>query len=391
MNFTNLEKFMDRLTNWRIPGNAISVYKDGKEIHRYASGYSDIEKKIPFSGDDLIYIYSCSKVTTVSAMMQLIERGIVLPSDPVCDYIEEFKETYVRGENGEIKKAETTMTIRHLMTMTAGLDYNLDSDEIKAALRDTNGKADAKTIAKYIAKRPLLFEPGTFWNYSLCHDVLAGVIEAVTGTRFSEYVKKNIFEPLGMEKAYYHATPEIKKQLNPKYIYKVDNGNSSDIVAMQMKTPDGKGRIEDTGKGNSHILGDNYDSGGAGIITTVNEYAKLAGALANGGVGATGERILSPGAINLLRANQLDERAMSTMTWSNLAGYGYGLGVRTLIDIAKSGSCGSIGEFVWGGAAGATVLVDPDKNIAFFYSHHMLNPQEAYYQPRLRNAFYSCF
>ena len=322
---------------------------------------------------------------------ELIEKGIVMISDPVSDYIEEFKEMNIRGENGEIKKAETTMTIRHLMTMTAGLDYTLNSDEINAALRDTNGEADAKTIAKYIAKRPLLFEPGTFWNYSLCHDVLAGVIEAITGMRFSEYVKKNIFEPLGIEKAYYHATPEIKEQLNPKYIYKVDDGNSNDIVAMQMKTPDGKGKIEDTGKGNSHILGKNYDSGGAGIITTVNEYAKLTGALANGGLGTTGERILSPGAINLLRTNQLDERAMSTMTWGNLAGYGYGLGVRTLIDIAKSGSCGSIGEFGWGGAAGATVLVDPDKNIAFLYSHHMLNPQEVYYQPRLRNAFYSCF
>ena len=101
-------------------------------------------------------------------------------------------------------------------------------------------------------------------------------------------------------------------------------------------------------------------------------------------------RILSKGTIELLRTNQLDDRQINNFNWPQLKGYGYGLGVRTMIDRAKSGSNGAIGEFGWGGAAGANVLVDSDNEFSCFYAHHMLNPLENYYQPRLRNVLYSC-
>ena len=91
-----------------------------------------------------------------------------------------------------------------------------------------------------------------------------------------------------------------------------------------------------------------------------------------------------------MRTNQLNEQLLKDLSWPQLKGYGYGLGVRTMIDVAKSGTCGNIGEFGWGGAAGATLLVDPSLNLSMFYTHHMLNPQEAYYQPRLRNVLYTC-
>ena len=132
-----------------------------------------------------------------------------------------------------------------------------------------------------------------------------------------------------------------------------------------------------------------YDNGGGGITTTINDYSKFCVALANGGVGATGEKILSAGTIDLLRTNQLNSEQIKTFTWPQLKGYGYGLGVRTLIDKA-AGTTGNVGEFGWGGAAGATVLVDPELKLSVFYAHHMLNPQEDYYQPRLRNVVYSC-
>ena len=91
-----------------------------------------------------------------------------------------------------------------------------------------------------------------------------------------------------------------------------------------------------------------------------------------------------------MRTNQLNEKQMKYFNWSQLKGYGYGLGVRTLINKAESGTTGNVGEFGWGGAAGATLLVDPGCKLAYFYSHHMLNPQENYYQPRLRNVVYGC-
>ena len=92
----------------------------------------------------------------------------------------------------------------------------------------------------------------------------------------------------------------------------------------------------------------------------------------------------------MLKENQLNEHQIKYFNWPQLRGYGYGLGVRTMIDRVKAGSNGSIGEFGWGGAAGATVLIDTDLNLSMFYTHHMLNPQEEYYQPRLRNVLYSC-
>ena len=138
-----------------------------------------------------------------------------------------------------------------------------------------------------------------------------------------------------------------------------------------------------------HILGDRYDSGGAGIITSVPDYAKLCAALANGG-SLNGEKIISRGTIDLWRTNQLDENQMKQFNWAHLSGYGYGLGVRTMIDRAKSGSNGPFGECGWGGAAGAVSLIDPDNNVSLFYAHHMLNNQEAYVLPRMRNVLYTC-
>ena len=142
--------------------------------------------------------------------------------------------------------------------------------------------------------------------------------------------------------------------------------------------------------GNEFIHGEEYDSGGAGIITTVSDYVKLAQALANNGVGLTGERILSANTIDLMRTNTLDENQIKTFDWKQLSGYGYGLGVRTMIDRAQGGSIGNIGEFGWGGAAGASVYIDPAVKLAAVYAKHTLNPREEYYQPRVRNVLYAC-
>ena len=139
-----------------------------------------------------------------------------------------------------------------------------------------------------------------------------------------------------------------------------------------------------------HDLGDEYDSGGAGVTASVSEFSKFVAALANKGMGLTKERILSSGTVDLMRQNQLTEKQKRTFDWAFLAGYGYGLGVRTMIDKAQSGSLGNPLEFGWSGAAGSSAIIDTEIGLAAFYSHHMLNAQEAYYQPRLRNVIYSC-
>lgn len=388
MDFTYLKDFMDRLTSWRIPGNCVSVYVGGKEVFKYCSGYSDVQNKIPFSDEMLVNIYSCSKVTTVTAALQLYEKGFFLLDTPVYEFIPEFKNIKVKDGNGWRDPA-SPVTMRSLFTMTSGLTYDLGTDGVKKARELTNGKMDTVTVAKCLAEDGLVFDPGDAWNYSLSHDVLAAVVAVISGKPFRQYVKENIFDPLGMTSATYH-NKDVQDKMAEQYAF--TNGDAADLVDLQSN------RIKSVGGYLEHVskdvqtfeLGPEYDSGGAGITVSVPDYAKLSAALANFGLGVNGERILASGTVDLLRTNQLTTpKQFAGFGWPQLLGYGYGLGVRTCIDIARSGSNGSLGEFGWGGAAGATVLVDPDENIGIFYAHHMLNPQEDYYQPRLRNVLYA--
>lgn len=383
MDFEKLKSFMDSLTDWGIPGNSAVVYKDGKKVFEYCSGYSDLENKIPMTADDLIYIYSCSKIATVTAVLQLYERGRFLLDDPLYEYIPEFKDMYLAS--GE--KAKKSITLRHLFTMTAGLTYNTETAAFDKARKITNGRMDTLSVIRCLAEDPLVFEPGEHWNYSLCHDVLAAVVEVISGKPFSEYVKENIFDALDMNSSYYHLKSEDKNRLSKQYIY--DTDDTKTIVRLENSRA-GNGVVRDSGRGNALVFGEEYDSGGAGVISTVNDCVKLAAALANKGTGLNGNRILAPGTIELLKTNQLNDTQMKDFKWPQMTGYGYGLGVKTMMDRAVSGSNGSFGEFGWDGAAGADMFMDSDLNLAVFYAHHMLNPQEAYYQPRMRNIIYSC-
>lgn len=383
MNFEYMKNFMDSLTEWIIPGNSVVIYKDGKKVFEYSSGYSDLEKKIKKTGEEQLYIYSCSKVATVTAALQLYEQGKFLLSDPLYEYLPEFKKMYVK-DGDRIKAAENPITIRDLFTMTAGLSYATNTPAFEKARKLTDGKMDTRTVIKCLAEEPLLFEPGARWNYSLCHDVLAVLAEVVSGMRFSEYMKKHIFEPLDMNNSYYHTPNDVI--ISPQYIYEIQD--TKNIVELQQK--EHTSGVVKRAYGNELVFGENYDSGGAGIITTVDDYAKFAAALANSGTGLNNNRILSSATVKLMKTNQLNEAQRKTMNWRRLRGYGYGLGVRTLIDKAESGSNSLIGEIGWGGAAGATIIADTEEKVALFYAHHMLNPQEEYYQPRLRNVLYSC-
>ncbi len=388
MNFDLMRDFMDRLTAWRIPGNSISVCVDNKEVFSYQSGYESYEKKIKMGADKLFNIYSCSKPITVTAALGLYEKGYYLLDTPLYDFIPEYRNMYVKDANGNIEGAKGPITMRHLFTMTAGLTYDSATPAFAKAREITNGKMNTLTVAKCVAEDPLSFHPGERWQYSLCHDILAAAVEAMTGKKFRDYVKENIFLPLGMNESYYHNEQVIDRVAE---LYRYENSAESDLAKLQSEANNEyEGRIVNVSKNVSYAYGEEYDSGGAGVTTSISDYSKFASALANGGLGANGERILSSGTVELMRANQLTPEQAKTFNWSQLKGYGYGLGVRTLTDIAKSGSCGSLGEFGWGGAAGATVLIDPDRKLSMFYAHHMLNPQEEYYQPRLRNVLYTC-
>jgi len=302
MNFKSLEELMDRLTAWRIPGAEIEVYKNNERVFKYASGYADLESKKPIDGS-LYFLYSTSKVATSAAVMQLLERGEILLTDPIKEYMPEFSEMYIKKEvepgKFELVRAKNDITIMHLLSMTAGFNYNWNIPAVNSVKAATNGKSPTREIVRAIAQAPLQFEPGEHWSYSLCLDVLGGFVEVVSGKKFSEYVKENIFDPIGMSDSTYRFTEEVKNRM-----------------AKQYRFDDEKGIAIEEGFKNNHTIGvgSEFDSGGAGVISNVSDYAKFASALANGGVAPNGERILSPGTIELMRTNLLSEQALKDVT-----------------------------------------------------------------------------
>jgi len=196
--FENIKKICDICLELGLQGYDLIVYKDGKCVYRKFDGYSDIENKVPMNGKERYNIYSCSKPITATAALQLWEKGLFSLEDKLADYMPEFSRMTVKTDDG-IKKAENPILIKHLFEMTAGFSYDVNSPSLKKCYEETNGKCPTREAMKYLAKEPLLFEPGDRWHYSLCHDVLAALVEVISGEKFEIYVKKNIFDKVGMK------------------------------------------------------------------------------------------------------------------------------------------------------------------------------------------------
>lgn len=379
MDFTPLKNFMHHMNDIMVPGNAICVYQDHKLIFSYTTGYADLDKKIPFSCDHALYLYSCSKPSTVTAALQLVEQGLCKLDDPLYAYIPEYANVQVQTEDG-LRPAKRPITLRHLFSMQSGLDYDRNHP-IFQQQREKDPTMSTVALVKALAQKPLVCDPGERWVYSLSHDVLAAVVEVISGERFQDYMREHIFAPLEIQTAY-HPTEEMRKKMVRQYRW---SGGIEDLVLAQSEgvfNPDG--HLEKADLENIFIFGERYDSGGAGLISSVADYAKFADALACHGEGHNGYRILKPETVELLRTNQLINEP--ALTWRQHLGFGYGLGVRTHLPTPED----PYRDIGWGGAAGAGLIADPDLKLSVFYSHHMLNPQEGYYIPRLREALYKC-
>ena len=196
--FEKLKNYCDSFLKLGVPGIDLAVYKNGECLLRYLKGYSDLENKLEMQGNERYNIYSCSKVITCVAALALLEKGKFSLEDRLSDYMPEFSDMSVRMADGKIRKAEKPIQIKHLFEMTAGFSYDCYSPELRRAIEETKGKCPTRETMKYLAKEPLLFEPGDRWEYSLCHDVLAAFVEVVSGEKFEDFVKKNVFDIVGM-------------------------------------------------------------------------------------------------------------------------------------------------------------------------------------------------
>lgn len=202
--FEPLTAFVDSLSgHYGIPSCDLIVYKDGEEVYRHLAGFSDAEGKVPASPNDLYRLYSATKVCTCTAALRLIDEGKLDLEDPVSKYLPAYAHLTVKQPDGSIAPAKNVMTVRHLFTMSAGLNYDMNRGGSPRILKEKGEKAGTVEICNAYAEAPLDFEPGTHFQYSLCHDVLGAVIEAASGMRFGEYLKKKIFEPLGMTETFF--------------------------------------------------------------------------------------------------------------------------------------------------------------------------------------------
>lgn len=369
-----LEQFMDEsIEKLGFPGIDCIVYKDHKEIFRHTSGYSSLETKTPVKRDAMYHIYSATKMITCVAVLQLLEQGKLLLEDHLAKYLPEFGQMQVKKGAHDFYPAQKQIRIVDLLTMTAGLGYEMNIPSVQNLRKETASDFTTREFVSALAKEPLCFEPGENWNYSFCHDVLAVVIEEISGMSFGEYLKDNIFSPLGMQDTYFSVPDEKQSRRAPRYRY---DPRSEKIELFPFTGP-------------RAVVGTRRESGGGGLISTVEDYILFADALACGGTGKSGARILSPAAIRLMSTNRLSGAALNSYQMMKGPGMGYGLGVAVFDDPALAGSLVSRGSFTWGGLTGVQNLIDPEHKLSYFVAQHLMNCPKHKLMPYMWNILYS--
>lgn len=357
MNLQLISNAMDEFEELKVPYCAVKVYQNHEPV------FTDERGDMRDSGKRF-FLYSCSKVMTVTAMMRLVEQGKLGLDDPVYKYLPAYKDAYIVADD----KKETVgdrMTIRHLFTMSAGLTYDFSTEPVLAA-RAVPGATTAD-IAESFVKTPLAFEPGDQFRYSLCHDVLGAIATVITGMSFADYMRETVFSPLGMKDTSFAFR---ESEMAKKYNYR-------------------NGSYEPDACANSYILGSNYHSGGAGVISTLDDFALFADALASC-EGRDGYPLLKRESADLLRTEQMS-KLLKTNNFGCAAGneFGYGLGVHTLIH-PNAETKAPLGVFGWDGAAGAYIMCDVEHKLSIAFLTHVHSwpsiNKDAPFHRRLRDA-----
>lgn len=363
----NLTEFLNQvMAEYKLPGYDCSVYHHHQEIYRHREGFADLETKTPITENTLYNLYSNTKVISCVAAMQLYEKGKFLLEDNLSRYYPEFANVKVRNADGTVRDAEKPITIRDLFRMTAGIGDGGDyADMGMQFYTETNGACPVIDLPRYLAKVPLFFEPGTQFRYGICHEVLAGLIEMLSGQRFGDYLEEHIFRPLGMENTAFTLDKCKSKELATQYRY---------------QGPDQE--LKNEGAANCLIPPILKESASGGLISSVDDYMKFQEALCKENI------LLNKRTTDLMRLDQLDGNRIPGYGYAHV-GMSYGLGMRTVINQAESGDPVGFGPYGWGGAAGTYGSIDPENEVTIFYAQHFFGTDDLRNNCLLRNIVYS--
>ena len=348
-----------------IPGATLLVARHGKIAWYEAMGTRDPDTRAPMTKDAIFRIYSMSKPITSVAVMMLVEEGKIALSDPISKYIPALGGLKVGvekpGANGptlELEPAKREITIQDLLRHTSGITYGFFGPGlVKKAYVDAKLWDDYPSNAEFVerlGKLPLLYQPGTTWDYSHSTDVLGRLVEVVSGRTFGEFLTARVFTPLGMpDTAFY--VPDAAKQGRIAEPFPNDRSIG---VGAELNDP--------------RVI-QKWESGGGGLVSTTMDYARFLQMLVNGG-SLNGKRLLSPKTVAYMTADHMGGGAAPGPLYLPGAGFGFGLGFAVRTAAGVSPFPGSVGEYNWGGAAGTYFWVDPKEDL--FVVYMMQSPKQ---------------
>ncbi|MBV9927345.1 MAG: beta-lactamase family protein [Acidobacteria bacterium] len=373
------ETFNGYVKESRLAGGVVLVARKGKVAYVEAFGLRDREANSPMREDSIFRIASQTKALVSVGVLMLQEEGRLLISDPVGKYLPEFKETTVavpkQGGGYEVVKAKRAVTIHDLLTHTSGVGYGggLARDRWEAAkitgwyFADRDEPVGA-TVAR-MAALPFDAQPGEKFVYGYSTDILGALVEKVSGQPLDEFLRARIFEPLGMKDTQFYLPDSKAERLAVVYSSKESGGLE--------RAPDPGGMV---GQG-AYVKGPRKSfSGGAGLTSTAQDYARFLSMMLNGGE-LDGKRILSRKSVELMTVDHLNGVPYNP-------GEGFGLGFDVVKDVGAVGRPGSVGEFGWGGAYHSTYWVDPKEQLVVVYFTQLIPARDVDDHGKLRALVY---
>lgn len=364
--------------NHECAGTNVLIRRHGEEVLYSQAGMADIAEGRRVERDSIFRLYSQTKPITAAAVMILVERGLIDLMDGVDRYLPGFANPRVVDQRGCITKAVRAPWIMELLGMTAGLAYP-DADpagqyaarvfeDAHAQIRSGGGIPTVEFMNR-LGEQPLAFQPGTHWRYSTCADVLGAVVEVVTGKRFGDFLKEELFTPLHMEDTAFWV-PEEKRE---RFVTCYERGENGLTPWLGMNLACGEYSRDPA-----------FESGGAGLVSTLEDYSHFADMMLQKGVWS-GRRILSPKSVAFLTTPQLTGEVRRDM-WDGLRGYSYGKLCRVCVDPGQTAGFAMQGEYGWDGWLGSYYANFPNEGMTILSMQNTTNAGTTPMVRKVRNA-----